>query len=76
METKVEAEKYESVAALVIYNLEEENVIFGPNLQALFGLINPKLGKRTYIKCLMAPTSYFIHSDFMSKTENLLNGKP
>lgn len=24
----------------------------------------------------MAPTSYFIHSDFMSKTENLLNGKP
>lgn len=74
-ETRINAEKNESVGALVIYNLEETDVRLDQNFQKFLG-IDSKLGIRTYMKRLNSPSSYCIHCDLMNKTENLLNGKP
>ena len=46
-----------------------------PNLLELFD-VNPRIGADLVIKKFKTPHNYFIHCDLMSKTENLLNGKP
>lgn len=67
---KVNAEKDESLGALVIYNLKDEDVRFDTDLQKFLGVeqtpaVSLKLGTRTNIIRLNSPSSYFIHCDAM-----------
>lgn len=67
---KVNAEKNESLEALVIYNLNDEDARIDTDLQKFLGVeqtpaVQLKLGTRTYIKRLNSPSSYFIHCDAM-----------
>ena len=76
MRATVNAEKNQSVQALVIYNLKEEDVRVDLDKQKFLAVeqklgVGLKLGTRTYIKRLNSPASYFIHCDSIAKTENL-----
>ena len=66
---KVNAEKDESLGALVIYNLKDD-VRIDTDLQKFLGVeqtpaVPLKLGTRTNIIRLNSPSSYFIHCDAM-----------
>ena len=64
---------------IVIHNTEQKFLLIGEDLADFLGIKtethfqNQLSNKKTFIKQITAPTSYFIHCDLIDKTQNLFN---